>query len=172
MIVQILQHTPPWVWMLLAALLYLGHLQSRTRVMSKARLFALPAAMVALSLYSLFATLGATRLGFAAWLTGGILAALLYRSFRRPAGTGQVSDTRVYAIPGSWLPMALILAIFITRYAVAVAIAIEAALLEASPFVAIAGVTYGFLSCALFARAHTAVRAAKPGAARAASQGI
>jgi hypothetical protein len=160
MIVQILQRTPAWVWMLLVALLYLGYLQSRTRAVPKARLFALPAAMLGLSLYSLFATFGATRLGFVAWLAGGILAGLLYRVFRRPAAAGYAPDTRVYTIRGSWLPLTLMLAIFVTRYAVAVMIAIDASLRQASSFVGIAGLAYGFLSCTFAARAHAVVRAA------------
>jgi hypothetical protein len=161
MIVQILQHTPAWVWMLLAALLYLGYLQSRTRAVPMARLFALPAAMVGLSLYSLFATFGATRLGFAAWLAGGILAGLLWRVFVRPAGTGYAPETRVYTIPGSWLPLTLMLAIFLTRYAVAVAIAIDASLRDASSFAIFSGLVYGFLSGTFPARVHAVVRAAK-----------
>jgi Family of unknown function (DUF6622) len=161
MIVQILQHTPVWVWMLLAALLYFGYLQSRTRAVPKERLFALPAAMLGLSLYSLFATFGATRLGFVAWLAGGILAALLYRVFGRPAGTAYAPDMRVYTVPGSWLPLTLMLAIFVTRYAVAVMIAIDASLRQASSFVLVAGLVYGFLSCTFTARAHAAVRAAR-----------
>ena len=161
MIIQILQHTPIWVWLLFAALLYLGYLQSSTRAVPKARLFALPAAMLGLSLYSLFATFGATRLGFAAWLAGGMLAALLYRFVRRPAGAGYVPDMSVYTIPGSWLPLTLMLAIFLTRYAVAVAIAIDASLREASLFIVAAGLAYGFLSCTFPARAYALVRAAR-----------
>jgi len=161
MIVQILQHTPAWVWMLLAALLYLGYLQSRTRAVPKARLFALPAAMVGLSLYSLSATFGATRLGFAAWVAGGILAGLLYRAFGRPAGASYAPDTRIYTIPGSWLPLTLMLAIFVTRYAVAVAIAIDASLRQTSSFVLVAGLVFGFLNCTFPARAHAVVQAAK-----------
>lgn len=161
MIVQIMQHTPAWVWMLLVALIFLGYLQSRTRAVPMARLFALPAAMVGLSLYSLFATFGATRLGFVAWLAGGILAGLFCRVFRRPAGAGHAPDTRVYTIPGSWLPLALMLAIFLTRYAVAVAIAVDASLRQASSFVLVAGLAYGFLSCTFPARAHAVVRAAR-----------
>lgn len=161
MIIQILQHTPAWVWMLLVALLYLGYLQSRTRTVPRARLFALPVAMLALSLYSLFATFGAARLGVAAWLAGGMLAALLRRFVRRPAGAGYAPDTRAYTIPGSWLPLTLMLAIFLTRYAVAAAIAIDASLREASLFIVAAGLAYGFLSCTFPARAYAVVRAAR-----------
>ena len=63
MIAQTMQHTPGWVWVLLLALICLGYLQSRTRIVPKARLLALPAAMLGLSLYSLIATFGAVRLG-------------------------------------------------------------------------------------------------------------
>jgi hypothetical protein len=172
MIAQILQHTPAWVWLLLVALLFLGYLQSRTRLMSKARLFALPAAMLVLSLYSLFATFGATRLGFAAWLAGGILAALLYRSFGRPAGTVDVLGTPIYTIPGSWLPLMLMMAIFLTRYAVAVAISIDASLRDANLFAVIAGLGYGFLSCTFPVRACAVARSARRAPASLAGQGI
>ena len=161
MIAQIMQHTPVWVWVLFAGLIYLGYLQSRTRTVPKARLFALPLAMLGLSLYSLFATFGATRLAFVAWLAGGMLAGLLYRVFRRPAAAGYAPDTRVYTIPGSWLPLTQMLAIFLTRYAVAVTIAVDAPLREAASFVVVAGLAYGFLSCTFAARAHAVVRAAR-----------
>ena len=158
MIVQILQRTPVWVWPLFAALLYLGYAQSKTRRVPKARLFALPAALLGLSLYSMSATFGATRFGFAAWLAGGMLALMLNRILKQPAGVGYAPDTRAFTIPGSRLPLILMMAIFAVRYAVAAAIAVDASLREASAFVGIAGLAYGFLSGMFFARARHAGR--------------
>jgi hypothetical protein len=52
MLAEIVKGTPPWVWVLLAGLIALGAVQLRDREMSRARLLALPLAMVLLSLLS------------------------------------------------------------------------------------------------------------------------
>jgi hypothetical protein len=170
MIVQIVQHTPGWVWVLFLALVCLGYLQSRTRAVPKPRLFALPVAMLGLSLYSLFATFGADRVGLLAWLAGGMLALLLHRVLGRPARAAYAPATRRYTVPGSWVPLTLMLAIFFARYAVAATMAIDASLRQANAMIAAAGLIYGFLSFIFLARARAVLRAAKPAPAGLASQ--
>lgn len=170
MIVQIMQHTPGWVWVLLLALIGLGYLHSRTRTAAKARLFTLPAAMLGLSLYSLFATFGAVRLGLLAWLAGGILALLLHGVRDLPAAASYAPDTRLYTIRGSWVPLALMLAIFLARYAVAATVAIDASLRQSDALIAAAGLVYGFLSGTFLARAGAVLRAAKQAPAGLAGQ--
>lgn len=171
MIAQLIQHTPAWVWVLFLALVYLGYLQSRTRAVPKARLFALPAAMLGLSLYSLFATFGAVPLGLLAWLAGGTLALRLHRASGQRTAASYAPDTRLYTIRGSWVPLVLMLAIFFARYAVAATVAIDASLREANGLVVAAGLVYGFLSCTFFARARAVLRAAKHPPAGLAGQG-
>ncbi len=171
MIVQTMQHTPGWVWVLLLALICLGYLQSRTRTVPKARLLALPAAMLGLSLYSLIATFGAVRLGLLAWLAGGMLALLLHRVLARPAEAAYAPDTRLYTVRGSWVPLTLMLAIFLARYAVAATVAIDASLRQTDTMIAAAGLVYGFLSCTFLARARAVLRTAKPAPAGLAGQG-
>ena len=55
---DILMHTPPWVWGLLAGLVALGLLQTRRRQVGLARAALLPAAMLAWSLWSVMAGFG------------------------------------------------------------------------------------------------------------------
>ena len=160
MILQILQRTPVWVWPLFATLLYVGYSQSKTRRVGRARLFALPAALLGLSLYSMFATFGANRIGFAAWLVGGVLALMLNRILQQPSGVAYAPDTRDFTLPGSWLPLILMMAIFAVRYAVAAAIAVDPSLRDAGSFAGIAGLAYGFLSGVFVARALHAGRVA------------
>ena len=50
MILDILEHTPVWVWIVFAALILLGLQQSRTRDVSIARATILPVVMIVLSL--------------------------------------------------------------------------------------------------------------------------
>jgi len=171
MMAQTIQHTPGWVWLLFLALICLGFLQSRTRTVPKARLLALPAAMLALSLHSLVATFGPLRLGLLAWLAGGMLTLLLHRVLGPPAGAGYAPDTRRYTVPGSWVPLMLMLAIFFARYAVAAATAIDASLRQANALVAAAGLVYGLLSWTFFARARAVLRTAQYAPAGLAAQG-
>jgi hypothetical protein len=116
---------------------------------------------VGLSLYSLFTTFSANGIGFAAWLAGGVLALLLNHVLKRPKGVRYASATGLFTLRGSWSPLALIMAIFVTRYTVAVITAIDASLRAANAFVACAGLAYGFLSGLFLARALHAARAAK-----------
>lgn len=171
MIAQLVQHTPTWVWVLFLALLCLGYLQSRTRAVPKARLFALPAAMLGLSLYSLFATFGAVPLGLLAWLAGGTLALRLHRTFGQRSAASYAPDTGRYTIRGSWVPLALMLAIFFARYAVAATVAIDASSRHASGLVVAAGLVYGLLSWTFFARARAVLRTAKSAPASLVGQG-
>ena len=50
MLIQIVRHTPPWVWGLLAALVALGLSQTLPRQMSTRRVTVLPIVLLALSL--------------------------------------------------------------------------------------------------------------------------
>ncbi len=160
MIAQVLEHTPAWVWLLLFALLYLGFAQMRTRRVSRARLYALPIAMLAWSLASLFATFGDSAPAAGAWLAGVLGAYALNGYLRTPKAVSYSAQERRYTIPGSPLPLALMLSIFVLRYAVSAAISLDPALRAASAFAFVAGLGYGFFSGLFFARALHAARAA------------
>jgi hypothetical protein len=73
---------------LLIGLLALGIMRSRTREMSVARVTALPAAMIALSLYGVYGAFGAQALAFGAWAGGFLLAT---------RGLGRFVVSRLYA---------------------------------------------------------------------------
>ena len=146
MIVQILKHTPPWVFALFFVLIYLGYGYSRARTVPAGRLFALPLAMVGLSFYGVGSAFGFLPLGFAAWGLGMMLALLLNRALRLPRGVAHMPAEKAYRIPGSWLPLGLMMAIFFTKYAVAVVLARQPALAGVAPFVAPVTGAYGFLS--------------------------
>ena len=116
MIITILSHTPVWVWGLLAALMALGFSQTRQRRLAPWRLLMLPLVLLGLSLWSMSAGFIALPLSALVWLAAlGAGAALLAG---RPAQAGAVwlpVEQRLQ-LPGSWMPMLLILAIFSIRY--------------------------------------------------------
>jgi hypothetical protein len=124
-ITMILSHTPTWVWGMLAALLALGLLQLRTRRVSRAQLLALPLVLLGLGLWSLAPGFAAQPVAALAWL--GALAAFAALGLRlpRPAQARWLAGTQRLQLPGSWVPMALIVAIFCLRYATGVAMALH-----------------------------------------------
>jgi uncharacterized membrane protein len=124
---QIVSHTPVFVWFVLAGLVVLGALQARQRHVSLTRATMLPLAIVALSLWgtaSLFAGsyLALVLAGWSAAVAAGFATVVR----RAPAaGTRFDPSTGSFVVPGSWIPMLLILAVFALRYATNVALALQ-----------------------------------------------
>ncbi len=152
MFIQILKGTPVWVFGLFLALLALGCLQSRPRTLNPARLAILPAAFIALSLYGVFAAFGPNAYDLLAWAAGIGAAVLLGRAFKPRAGTRWDETTRSFEVPGSWVPLALMMAVFFARYAIAASIAMLPALAHTAAFAMLASLTYGLLSGLFLAR--------------------
>jgi hypothetical protein len=121
-------HTPAFVWFVLAALIVLGALQARERRVSLARVTALPALMVVLSLWgtaSLFATGPHVAAVLAAWTASALAAFLVVVRRAPPGGTRFDAATGSFVVPGSWMPMLLVVGVFALRYATNVALAIQ-----------------------------------------------
>jgi hypothetical protein len=155
---DILARTPVWVFPLFLALLYFGYSQSKTTQRRAPRIAAVPAAMLGLSLYGLGSAFGADWRAFAFWMLGLALAALLNMLLQQPKGVAYSRETRAYTIPGSWLPLGLIMGIFFIRYSVTAALATNPSLASAGALSAAVGLVYGLLSGLLFSRAIQALR--------------
>ncbi len=125
MIVNILSHTPVWVWGLLTALLALGFSQTRQRHVAPSRLLLLPMALLGLGLWSMAPGFVALPLAALVWLAalGAGVAVLAGRPSR--AGAQWLPAEHRLQLPGSWMPMLLILAIFSLRYAANAGMAIN-----------------------------------------------
>ena len=70
MFIGILQHTPPWVWGLLAALVALGLTHVKTRQMTLRRAALMPVVMAGLSLSGVLSSFGGHALPMLAWVAG------------------------------------------------------------------------------------------------------
>lgn len=125
MLITILLHTPLWVWALLTALVALGLWQRRARRVRPVQLLVLPVALLALGLWSMAPRFVAQPAWAALWLTALLVAARWSRRWAPPVGTRWLPDLGLLALPGSWLPLAIILAIFSLRYATGVALALQ-----------------------------------------------
>jgi hypothetical protein len=153
MLLQILQHTPLWVWGLLAALVALGASQTRDRDMTLTRITVLPFVMLALSFSGVSSAFGRVPVAFAAWAVGVVLALVLARRFIPVRGAAWSPATRLLHVPGSWLPMALILCLFAIKYLAGVSLAMQPALGIDSQFASGCSLAYGFFSGVFLGRA-------------------
>lgn len=173
MILRILSNTPVWVWGLLAGLIALGLTQLRTRTLPLARAFVLPAVMCALALAGTLTTLdGAFGVPLAAWLLGVALVGGLLARGPVPAGTCHDAARGTVTVPGSSVPLLLILGIFTLKYALGVAFALQPELAAARGFGGFAASLYGALAGLFVGRAGRLFRFTRGRAAVAPSSGL
>jgi hypothetical protein len=161
MLMQILSNTPLWVWGLLAALIGLGASQAVTRRVTARRAMVLPLVMVTLSLAGVSRTFPSAGLPIAAWAAGLALALAAGTSLVPVRGARWDAGSAHFDVPGSLLPMALILSLFTIKYGVGVALAMQPTLAGNLLFGACIGTAYGLFSGLFLARAVSLWRLAR-----------
>jgi len=150
---QILQHTPVWVFGLFIGLIFLGYSQTKTRKISARRLTILPIAMLCLSVSGIWSTFGASPLGFIAWLSGISIMLAIFAGLGYPKNIVYSSNEQRYTIPGSWVAFSLIMLIFFTKYTVAVLLIRNFTLHQSTFFIIGICTIYGLSGGWFFARA-------------------
>lgn len=163
MLLRIVRHTPGWVWGLFAVLVTLGLAQRRDRSVKLALVGLLPLAMSAVSLVGIASAFGRSPvIGYVllAWLLGGLLVA--GATLTRPATPGShfAAASRSFDVPGSWVPLALILGMFLTRYVVGADLAMQPALAADGPYTLTVGALYGLFGGSFAGRAGRLLRLA------------
>lgn len=158
MLSRILSQTPPWVWALLAALVALGLTQARSRRLTAPRLLVLPAVMTGLALAGTLASFGFASPAPLTWLAALLATATLVARRPAPRGTAYDAAQQRFLLPGSFVPLALILLVFTVRYSVNVALAITPALKGEPVFAAVIGGLYGALGGLFAGRAAGVLR--------------
>ncbi|GAA4403014.1 DUF6622 family protein [Quisquiliibacterium transsilvanicum] len=160
MIVQILSHTPIWVYALLLVLVGFGLMQARTRTVGRIPALLLPAGMIVLSLAGINSSFGFKAIPLAAWGVATTAATLVgYVFFRDKRIRYQATEGR-FLIPGSWLPLVVMMAIFAAKYAYAVMNAMNAELVSTPMFAGAVSAVYGLLSGYFSSRAVNLIRLA------------
>ena len=156
--IQIVQKTPYWVGGVLAALLALGASQLFHRTAGLRRVLLMPSAMTGFSLFGLASAFaGSTQISAAlgTWLLAAATTATLVLWWQPtlPAATRYEPSTALFHLPGSAVPMALIVGIFLTKYCVGIELALQPALAHDGDFAwQIAGL-YGAFNGLFAARA-------------------
>ncbi len=151
---QIVTRTPIWVWIILAALVFLGTQALRTRTVKRFTVLIAPIAFLILGLVSSRGTVA-----FAAWAIA-LLAVGTFTFFvwKPTAGARYVPEGDRLQMPGSVVPMLLMLTIFILNYAINVTLAINPALRSELVWQIVPSVVLGVLSGLFAGRALTMYR--------------
>jgi hypothetical protein len=157
---QIIRNTPLWVWGLLLGLLSFGINQLFDRTVGIRRVIIMSLAMAGLSLYGTVSVFGSASSVLLAWLAAAVGVAVFILSRPLAAQTRYDPVTRNFFLPGSWVPLALMMGIFFTRYVVGVALAMQPGLAhQLGPALAVAAL-YGAFSGAFISRAARLLRLA------------
>lgn len=161
LLIKLIQHTPSWVFVLFFILLTLGYLQSKNRTVSRSKLSIIPTVMIALSLYGVLSAFGIISIGLIFWILGVLISVFFGAKFIKIQGIHFSTQNQSYLIPGSWLPLALMMAIFFIKYAVGVAFARHLTIVNDAAFVGSVSFCYGLFSGIFFARTIIILRFAK-----------
>lgn len=149
MIGPILAGTPLWVWFLLAGLLWLGIGMLKGATISASRAAIMPVAMTALSLWGTVSAFSRSELfGYVllVWAVAAVVLAAAVGRMSPPAGTTYDASARRFTVPGSWVPLALILGIFLVKYVVGVEVAMQPTLAHDGSYSLTYGAIYGVFS--------------------------
>ena len=153
MLIEILKRTPPWVFVLFFALLALGYVQSKGRTVGRGTAPILAYAMIALSFHGVFSAFGFVPVSITSWVLGVAIAVGPGLKLAIPQGVTFSPETQSCFIPGSWLPLAFMMAIFFTKYVVGVILARQLPIAGEASFVCSVSLGYGLFSGIFLARA-------------------
>jgi NADH:ubiquinone oxidoreductase subunit 6 (subunit J) len=156
MILTVLQHVPVWVFGLLLALIALGVSQSFARSATLRRVTVMPLVLLGWSLSGVISSFGASPLGGLALLAwaAGVGAAVLSLRGRLDVSAVEFSPaTQHFQLPGSWLPLVLVLTLFALKFGAGMSLAMSPELRQSLPFVVTASLSFGAFSGVFLARA-------------------
>ena len=151
MIQQIISHTPTYVWALLAFLVYRGVVAAKDREVPLVKLFIIPVVMLVISLVGIngHGLLGAGVWGV--WLTGMLAGVVIvWTTDKGGIVVNRAAGTVLQR--GSWAPLVLMVAIFVTKYTVAVMSAMHPELQHQMLFVVAVSGLFGVFNGAFIGR--------------------
>ncbi len=153
MLLEIIAHTPRWVFIVFALLLWLGAKQLLANRVSLLRVTIMPVAMAGLSMYGVLSAFGDSPMALTGWAAAAVVLAMLVMQRALPAATRYNAETRRFHVPGSAVPLALLMGIFFTKYVVGVMVAMHPELAHQHDFALGIGTLYGAFSGIFAARA-------------------
>lgn len=158
---QILSHTPIWVFALFIVLVVFGLQQARSRTVNLWLAYFFPLGMIALSLAGVLSSFGAQPALIGIWAIGLVAMATLVRQLFPLQGVIFNPESKRFFVPGSWVPFVVIMAIFFAKYSVAVMRGFGSSLLANGNFILLLSCAYGCFSGYFASRAVAFLKAAR-----------
>lgn len=146
MLLDIILRTPYWVFGLLVGLCLLGWQQTRRRQIKQRVAFLLPLGMIVLSLSGIISSFSFNPLFIVVWIVGLGLSVTISPYLIPKVNAKYNEDSQLFVIEGSWVPMIVILCIFMAKYITGVISAVNPQLLDNVTFVYVVCGVYGMLS--------------------------
>ena len=153
MLMQIILHTPKWVFAVFFLLLWLGARQLLANQVSLTRVTLMPVAMGGLSLYGVASVFGDSFGALLGWAAAAAVMAALVLQRPLHAATRYDAAGRQFHVAGSAVPLALMMGIFFTKYVVGVALAMHPELRHQAVFALAIPTLYGAFTGIFAARA-------------------
>lgn len=159
-IVEVIRHTPTYVWGILATLVVLGSLQVRDQSIGRTRVLLLPIALGAYSLWGATSLFGLRAEVIAAWAVG--IGAMLWaaRWVNWPRRVEFQPERDAFSVGGSVVPLLAMLGVFAVRYVAAVALIMHPQWRTIASVDIAGGLGYGLLSGVFAMRARTILASA------------
>jgi len=143
---ELINHTPIWVFAIFFTLLVLGFIQSKERTVKVKTIFILPIAMITFSFFGVFSVFGISILTMSLWVIGLVITLIIGLKLAFPRFVSFSVQSNKLTIPGSWVPLFFMMAIFFTKYFVGFAVARELPLVNEHIFVVLLSLVYGAFS--------------------------
>ncbi len=143
---EIITHTPTWVFGLFIGLVLLGVQQRNNRQVKKPLAFILPLGMLVLSFTGVWTSFGFMPSALLMWFAGLCITAFATARIWPVRGLVFYPERNSFFIPGSWAPFLVIMLIFFTKYSVGVLHGINPAALESIPLKLAFSLVYGLSS--------------------------
>lgn len=150
-VIAIVSHTPAWVFVLLAVLVALGAQAMRPRVISPRRMLITPAIFIAWGVISLVAKPYFSAMLAGDWIAAAAIGAVLGWSTSRFAGLRVDRAAGRVHLPGSTALMARVLTVFLIKYALSAAVAMNPDMIDRlAPWdIAVSGLMAGYFAGSL-----------------------
>ncbi|XHS76373.1 DUF6622 family protein [Burkholderiaceae bacterium UC74_6] len=158
----IVSHIPTWVWAILGYIVFMGLKQTGEMRVSRLRLLALPAFWLCFGAWGVIGHYGLVSLPTVLWIAGlGLgLTLMLKADWAGRLGARYDAESSRYVVPGSWVPLALMLSIFIAKFAQGVLLAMHPAWGAMIAVQLGTGLAFGTISGAMLGRSVSVLRTA------------
>lgn len=158
---ELISHTPTWVFVVFFILLVLGLKQTKERVVKVKTVFILPIAMILFSFFGVYSVFGLALLSLSLWIVGLVITLVIGLKLAYPKRVSFSSQSNQLTIPGSWVPLFIMMAIFFTKYVVGFAIARSLPVVNEFVFIVLISLLYGAFSGIFLSRSLVMFKSSK-----------